>query len=235
MPSSTRGLVLSAVMSCAVFATLSSAASAGGRPDGETQKWFGHFTGGYAFGQGDTTDNVDDTWTLGGGATYWPTDWPLGLSLDLTYMKFDLSGNSIDKINKAVAVDPNNSGKVDGGNITNWQATVNAIWGPGSHSNGIYLTGGIGAYYLKGVATQTGLVYYPPVCDPWYWWCYPGGVGQGSVVKGEQSEWDFGWNVGLGYSIAVSDGQLFVEAKYHSISTKNSDFTYLPLTIGYRW
>jgi hypothetical protein len=208
------------VIPCTAILMLSGPSFAGGRPEGRTQKWFGHISGGYGFAEGDTSNNLDDTWMISGGATYWPTDWPVGLSLELGYSDFDLS----------------NSGRIDGGSLTNWQATINAIWGPGKHANGVYLTGGIGAYYVTGTITETGLVYYPPFCDPWYWWyCYPGGVGQGSIVKGKDSETDFGWNLGIGYSLRAGEGQLFLEAKYTSIDTSGSELTFLPLTIGYRW
>ncbi|MEJ2299254.1 MAG: hypothetical protein P8X94_12290, partial [Woeseiaceae bacterium] len=47
-------------------------AHAGGRPDSSSRNWFGHISGGYAFASGDTSDAVDDDWTIGGGALYWP-------------------------------------------------------------------------------------------------------------------------------------------------------------------
>ena len=84
---------------------------------------------------------------------------------------------------------------------------------------------------------ENGLVYYPPVCDPWFWWCYPGGVGPGSIVVASQSTTEFGWNVGLGWAweVNISGSQVFLEARYHSIDTTRASTEYLPLTIGFRW
>jgi opacity protein-like surface antigen len=217
-------------------AQMAGPAWAGGRPEGSAQNWFGSVSGGYAFAQGDSSDVVDDSWTISGGATFWPSEWPAGLNFELGYSDFDLSSRAIRTINDAIALDPADSGRIDDGYVRNWQLTVNAIWGPGDHDNGLYLIGGIGAYRLEGAVTQDALVYYPPTCDPWYWWwCYPGGVGTGSIVKAKDTTTEFGWNVGLGYSFASADGQLFVELSYHDIDTRNSDLTFMPLTFGYRW
>jgi hypothetical protein len=237
MATRTIGTIARIVIPCAAISMMSSQAWAGGRPPGETQNWFGYLQGGYGFAEGDTRDNLDDGWTLSGGAMFWPVNWPVGLDFGLGYADFDLSSNSIQQINDAVATDPSNSGQITGGDVTSWQLTVNATWGPGRHDNGLYVTAGVGAYYLTGRTTSTGLVYYPPVCDPWYWWwCYSGGVGPGTVVTGKETSTQFGANVGIGGSFAVGDGQLFVEAKYTMVNTERSqDLTFLPVTVGFRW
>lgn len=222
------------VSAAAVF--LSGSAWAGGRPEDTTRNWFPHFSGGYAFAESDTRSILDDDWTLSGGALYWPSRSPVGLNLDLTYARFDFSNEAIQAINAAILADPSNSGIVDDGDVATWQLTANAVWGPGDRNNGFYLTAGVGAHYLEGTVTETGLVYYPPFCDPWYWWwCFPGGVGTGSIIRGRDSTTEFGWNVGLGYSFPTRDGQVFFEAKYQVINTDSEDLTYLPITFGYRW
>jgi hypothetical protein len=230
------GLILAA-LSCAVtVAVSSSVAQAGGRPDDQSKNWFGDFSGGWAFPEGNSGDILDDDWTISGGATYWPSDWAVGINFGVGYSKLDISDDAIRAINAAIAADPNNSGTVDGGDIESWQFTINAIWGPGSESNGLYFTGGVGAYSLDATVTETGLVYYPPFCDPWYWWwCYPGGVGLGSIVAGSDSTTEIGYNLGLGYSLEAGDGQFFIEAKYHLIDTETDELTYVPLTFGFRW
>jgi len=234
-PRSSR-LPTRAVFFAAALAASSTAAWAGGRPDDEGRNWFGDFSGGWAFPQSDSSDNLDDDWSISGGATYWPSHWPIGLNFGLTYAKFDISDDAVNAINTQIALDPAHSGLIEGGDLENWQFTINAIWGPGDESNGFYMTGGVGVYDLKGELTDTGLVYYPPFCDPWYWWwCYPGGVGTGTVVRGSDSTTEFGYNLGLGYSFEVGDGSLFIETKYHWIDTDTSDVTYVPFTFGYRW
>ena len=230
-----HGFIVAAalLMTC----TLGELAHAGGRPDSSNRDWFGQWNGGWNFGSGDTGDAVDDGWSLGGGALYWPSQSPIGLSLEANYWRMDLSNSSIRRINDAINQDPSNDGEITGGDVENWRFAVNGIWSLGPDtSRGLYLTGGISYNNVRGVVTQTGLVYYPPICDPWYWWwCYPGGVGPGDFVSGERSEQEFGWNVGAGYSFETDIGQVYLELRYEQIAIGESDIEYIPLTIGVRW
>lgn len=221
----------------AVLLLASTAALAGGRPDYASRDWFGDFSGGWAIPEGHAGSLLDNDWMLSGGATYWPSNRNIGIQLNLGYARFDLSNTAIQEINDAISQDPANDGRVDDGDVDMWQFQINAIWSPGgSTANGIYFSGGITAAYLEGEVTQTGLVYYPPVCDPWYWWwCYPGGVGQGAILVGKDSAMEYGYNVGIGYSFEAGDGQFFIETKYNWIDTKSDDLVYIPLTFGYRW
>ncbi len=224
---------------CAVLAATSLAiapAWAGGRPDDQSRDWFGHIGAGWAFPQGDTGDVLDDDWTFSGGALYWPSDWPIGLSIEGAYTDFDLSSSALSAINDAIDQDPNNDGNISGGGVDYWQLGLNGIWSlSGSNGSGLYLTGGVGWYHVGGEVTQDGLVYYPPVCDPWFWWCYPGGVGPGTFVVGSTSADEFGWNLGAGYSFNTYNGQIFIEAKYHQIQFERENIEFIPLTIGFRW
>jgi hypothetical protein len=65
---------------------------AGGRPDSSSRDWFGHINGGYTFATGTTSDFLDDDWTFGGGAMYWPSDWPLGIALNVNYWRMERFG-----------------------------------------------------------------------------------------------------------------------------------------------
>lgn len=225
-----------AVAAASSLALIGSSAFAGGRPSETERNWFPEFSGGWAFAQSDTGDVLDDDFTLSGGALFWPRDWPAGIELKLTYAAFDITDESIDAINAAIAQDPSNSGRIDDGDLDTWQFTINGVWGPGSNENGFYLTGGVGAYFLDAELTNTQLVYYPPFCDPWYWWwCVPGGFGPGSVVQASDSSTEFGLNFGIGYHLEAGDGQFFVEAKYHRIETDARDLEFVPINFGFRW
>ena len=221
---------------CVVFVLglLSSGSALAARPDKDWKDWFGHISAGYVVSQGDFSDIVDDTWTLAGGATWWPG--AVGLDLELGWTDFDISNEAIQRINDAIAEDPLNDGRVDDGNISIWSLTADAIWGPDlSGKVSFYLAGGIGTYYLDGQVTTRGLVYYPPICDPWYWWCYPGGVGPGNIVAGSESSWEFGVNAGIGLNIELASGsQVYFEFKYHYIDAKQAT-AYIPIQVGYRW
>jgi opacity protein-like surface antigen len=224
-------------IACVVVALLSSATWAGGRPDKPWKSWFGQFSAGYAFVQGDAGDTLDDDWFLTGGAMYWPGDWPVGLSLDLGYVDFGVSKETIDRINDIIDDDPQNEGRVDGGNVEIWQLTANGVWGPGkSDGTGFYVTAGVGAYYVEGTLNEIGLVAYPPWCQPyWPYYCYPGGVGSGKYILARETTTQFGWNVGVGFGLEVggSGSQVILEARYHSVNV--NELEYLPVTVGYRW
>jgi len=227
------------LVGCVVLAAASlvvTPAWAGGRPDSSSRNWFGHIGAGWAFAQGDAADVLEDDWTLSGGAMYWPSDWPIGLSIEGAYTDFDLSNSALNAINDAINQDPNNDGNISGGSADYWQLAVNGVWSIGGNSdNGLYLTGGVGWYHVGGEVTQNGLVYYPPVCDPWFWWCYPGGVGPGTFIVGRVSSDEVGWNLVAGYSFEVTSGQVFIEAKYHQIQWENENIDFIPVTIGFRW
>ena len=219
-----------ALTTCIVLICSSSVPQAG-RPDKSWKNWFGHLSGGWVFAQGDLSDIIDDDFTLHGGATYWPSDWPFGIELDLSYTEFDVSNSAIDRINDQIMP---MMGDITGGDVTDWSITANVVWSPGD--SGFYLTGGVGGYYLDGQLHTVGLVYYPPICDPWWWWCYPGGVGPGTIVVGSKDTFESGLNIGLGWDFELSSGsQVFLEVKYHRVDTDRESSDYVPFLVGYRW
>lgn len=220
---------------CAALLLTTSAAQAGGRPDYDSRSWFGHLDLGMIEPQSRTADILDSDWTLSGGATFWPSDWPVGLMFDVGYTDLDLTASAINALNDAASQDPNTTGYIDDGDVRTLQLTVNAIWGPGESSQGVYFTGGLGYYHLKAKVSEVGLVYYPPFCDPWFWWCYPGGIGSANIIRGEESTGEIGYNLGIGYSFDVGVSQMFIELSYHEIPTANTEMTYMPITFGWRW
>jgi hypothetical protein len=229
---------LSTTGAIALLALLAAPAHAGGRPDGSSRTWFGQINTGWSFPTGDSGDFIDDDWTFGGGAIYWPSEWNVGIAIDVNYNKFDLSSKAIGEINDFIDQDPGNDGDVTGGDVENWQFALSGIWSLGPKTDsGMYLTGGISWNRITGRVSSTGLVYYPPICDPWYWWwCVPGGIGPGTVIVGKQDTDEFGWNVGAGYSWDTGGGgKIFVEARYQQITVGDENLEYIPLTVGYRW
>ena len=229
--------LLTSFIAIAFFAALVSPAHAGGRPDGSSRAWFGQINTGWGFPTGDSGDFLKDDWIFGGGAMYWPSDWPIGIGLDVNYSKFDLSSRAIGDINDLINQDPGNDGEVTGGDVENWQFALKGVWSLGPKTDsGFYLTGGISWNSVTGLVTNTGLVYYPPICDPFFWWCRPGGIGPGTVIVGKQDADEFGWNVGAGYSFDTGyGGKVFVEARYEQVQFEGENLEYIPLTVGYRW
>jgi len=213
-----------------------SSASAQTRPDKTWKNWFGHLDASYTLAQGDAGDVLDDGFSIGGGATYWPEQWKIGLVLDIDYTEFDISNSTIRDINQAI-IDGGGSGTVNGGDASLWSATINGTWSPSDAGSGFYIIAGVGLYDVDARITEQGLVFYPPICDPWFWWCVPGGVGPGNVVRASTSSTEFGWNAGIGWAFEVGDSgsQIYIESRYHSVETSPLATDYLPLTIGFRW
>jgi len=226
---------LRALLCGALLLLTVSVATAQPRPDKEYKNWFGHFSGSWVMPQSTAGDVLDDGWKLSGGATYWPEHWPVGLVFDLGYSDMDISSDAIRRINNAIE-NAGGEGKINSGDYDDWSVSVNATWSPSDNGAGFYIIGGVGVDFVEGRIKQTGLVYYPPVCDPWFWWCYPGGVGPGSIVVGKRSSTEFGVNLGIGWAFRVGlDSQLFIEARYYTIDTSPKSTEMLPITIGYRW
>jgi opacity protein-like surface antigen len=210
-------------------------ANAGARPDQDWKDFFGHVTLGLTLPQGDFGDIADDDLAIGAGFTYWPQDWVVGLNVDVTYTDMDLQNSVIRRINEALA--GMGAGSISGGDISIWSLSTNALWGPDTSGNvGFYVTGGVGIDFLDGRIKDDALVYYPPVCDPWFWWCIPGGVGPGSVVVLSEDTTEFAWNAGIGVTFDIrSGGQFFIEARYKTAETDRRSTEYVPLVVGFRW
>ena len=127
-------------------------------------------------------------------------------------------------------------GEITGGGVDIWALTVNLTWSPSSTGSGFYLIGGVGVHSVEGRLHENGLVYYPPICDPWFWYCYPGGVGPGTIIQAKVSTTEFGWNAGVGLTFETSSGsEWFLEAKFHSVDTSRATTEFVPLVIGFRW
>lgn len=208
--------------------------NAGARPD-NPKAVFGHVAAGLMEPTGDFGDVVDDDWILSAGMLYWPRDWAVGINLDLGYSKTDLRRSVINDINTELA--NLGAGAIAGGNVEMWSFNANGVWGPDNDGMfGFYVTAGVGVDYLEGKILDNGLVYYPPVCDPWFWWCVPGGVGQGSFVVLSEDSTDFSWNAGLGVTFDLQSGsQVFVEARYESVERDPRAAEFIPLIVGFRW
>jgi hypothetical protein len=73
-------------------------------------------------------------------------------------------------------------------------------------------------YYRKVEATTPSVGYIPPYCDPWWGWCYPGGLVPVDKILGSASQTSFGMNFGAGVSFPMGDSASFyIEARYHYI------------------
>ena len=72
---------------------------------------------------------------------------------------------------------------------------------------------GMGVYYRPIKVTTPGVGYAPGYCDPWWYYCVPGGWVPVENIIGERSSTDFGMDFGAG----VRFGKIYAEIRYHYI------------------
>ena len=72
---------------------------------------------------------------------------------------------------------------------------------------------GMGIYYRPIEVTTPGVGYVPGYCDPWWYYCVPGGWVPVENVVGERSSTDFGMVFGGGLRF----GKIYAELRYHYI------------------
>jgi opacity protein-like surface antigen len=72
---------------------------------------------------------------------------------------------------------------------------------------------GMGVYYRPIKVTTPGVGWVPGYCDPWWYYCYPGGFVETTNIIGERSSTDFG----MGFGGGVNFGAIYAELRYHYI------------------
>jgi len=109
---------------------------------------------------------------------------------------------------------------------------------------------GMGVYYRPIKVTTPGVGYVPGYCDPWWYYCYPGGFVPVENIVGERSSTDFGMDFGGGINFAA----VYAELRYHYIwgpeveisgpggqplpnvpSDRKANGQFLALTFGFRF
>jgi opacity protein-like surface antigen len=187
------------------------------------KSWYGHVAAAWTLPQGDAGDVINNDFSLLGGATYYPSDWPVGIALELGWSEFDMTRETLQLLESS------------GGDVTVWQLTADLLWSPRSEGNvGFYLEGGGGWYSVDAKLREPATV-CGPVCPPWVWWCYIG-CAPGSVITDSASTSNFGLNLGAGLTYQVGlASHVYVEVKYHRIDTPQVSTEYIPIIFGYRW
>ncbi len=123
-----------------------------------------------------------------------------------------------------------------GANAHIWGFTLNPrIRFLTSHRLGFYIIGGPGYYHrvlnLTRPTTQLTDVYCP-----FFGYLVPTEIPSNQVI-GTVEKVGWGWNAGGGITYKLGSGatRLFVEARYHQISTSPRKTEILPITFGIRW
>ena len=81
-----------------------------------------------------------------------------------------------------------------------------------------YIVAGLGVYYRPVKVTTPSVGYVPGYCDPWWYYCVPGGWVPVDAIVGSRSSTDFGMDFGAGVNVKLGDSASFyVEGRYHYI------------------
>ncbi len=121
--------------------------------------------------------NSSGTFFFGGGRN---VNQKLGIQVEYTHNWLSIDPSVIDH---ALA----DGDSITGSHASLWSVTLNGVWrfGPGNDFVP-WVTGGAGYYKRNLQFTQTALVYYPPIWDPWWGWV-DGGWGPGEAIVGERT------------------------------------------------
>jgi len=198
--------------------------------DKEYKSWYPHVAGSYVLPLAESRDALSNGFGISGGATHKPSNWPVGIIMDLAYNDFRIKSEAL--------YDPNTGERAaSGGEVDIWSLTGGGVWAPTSGGKvGFYLSAAVGVYRVKGRLTEPGTG-CGLCCDPFYpWWCWTccGGV---TVVTGSESATELGGSVGAGLTFKVSDmgSTIFLECKYTYINTDRKEIQLVPISLGYRW
>jgi opacity protein-like surface antigen len=200
-------------------ATLLFAATTSDAASGDPIRYHGWI--GYSGISGDADKLVKDGWSVGFGVLWTPQKGMFQLRGDLGYDWWDVKTGNI----------PSGEVRIDDGNASAWYLRGGIQVGTKREGFNFYGGAGIGGYYVKGELTQEALV-SGIWCD-WWGWCYPITT-VGDVIVADESTTKFGYYAMVGGSFQVGSGDLFIEATYNWVQTKNT-FEYFPIVVGYRW
>lgn len=193
-----------------------------------------HFGLGASLPQGNAGEFLDDGWTMSGGATWFRPNSNLGFRVDFGVDWWDVKNEVLkqfDTTPETPSIDP-----PDDGDARTWRLGLGLTWEPthGKDGVGFYATGGLDLHYASYDIGENVAV-YGWYCDWWWGYCYPG-YGTGEAIVSSDSSWEWGAYAGVGLVIPVGSGlqELYVEALYRWMDTKNAA-EFVPITVGFRW
>jgi hypothetical protein len=180
-----------------------------------------------------TSSFVKTSWGLVGGAGY---NFSSHHSVIGEFMWSALypPGSSLQPIRAA-----SNNDSISGhGNL--YALTANYRYEMQGHRLGAYFIGGGGWYYRTLGFSRSATSGNNTVCTPvWLWWgftCTSGTVAP-NQTRGSYDSSVPGGNLGLGFTIKVSDPsyRVYIEPRYHYAPTRNGSTELLQITVGIRY
>ena len=192
--------------------------------DKEYKSWYPHIAVGYSIPLAEFDDLAQDGFSINGGVTYKPSDWAVGVIMDLAYSDYNLERSFLDVADSS------------GGDSDVWSLTAGGIWAPTSGGKvGFYLSAMLGVYRLNAKLTEPSSGCFL-CCDPWWpWYCYC--CTGGTIVTGSRATTELGGSLAAGLTFKVSDmgSTIFLECKYNYVNTSHNAAQYVPISVGYRW
>ena len=196
--------------------------------------------GGVTFPNSEVRDHLGDGYNINVGLTFNVN--PVFAIEGL----YSFNGLGQKQISLPVSVNPNDPGiPTDFFADMNMQfGTVNLVVKKPTGGVRPYFVTGVGVYYRPIKVTTPAVGFVPGYCNPWYYYCSPGGFVPVEEVVGERSSTDFGMDFGGGVTFA---NVFFVEARYHYIwgptvdttavggSSNKANGQFLPITFGFRF
>jgi opacity protein-like surface antigen len=200
--------------------------------------------GGYTFASGKVRDNLGDGFNFNAGV------WINVLPIVILQAEYSFNGLGQKQVNLPVSSVPagtaaNSPFYLD----MNMQfGDLNLVFRPKMSGKAQpYILAGVGIYYRPLKVTTPSVGYVPGFCDPWWFYCQPGGFVEIDKVVGSRSSTDMGMDVGGGVNYRLTDSaSMYFEVRYHYIwgphiydsagklyGRANGQF--LPITFGVRF
>jgi opacity protein-like surface antigen len=206
---------------------------------------------GYTFALSDVKDHLGNGYNINLGVTIWGTEM-LGFQAEYSFNGLGQKQITISQPNPPIAGCP------PGGcsNITSgpFYADMNMQYGnfnlvvrpPVQGAAHPYFIAGVGVYYRPVKVTTPSVGYVPGYCDPWWYYCVPGGWVPVDAIVGSRSSTDFGMDFGAGVNVKLGDSvAVYVEGRYHYIwgpsykdqsgNDKKATGQFFPITFGLRF
>jgi opacity protein-like surface antigen len=207
-----------------------------------------NFGGGYTFTSGKVAEKLGGGYNVSLGLTF---NFSPKVGLQIEYGYNGLGQKEVDFPVCAVAGCTNPTNTPFYGRMNMQYVDFNLVLrGNTSGKTVPYLIVGAGYYYRPVEITTPAVGYVPGYCDPFWYWCYPGGWVSYDKIVGKRSSSDVGMVVGGGVSFSLGDAAaIYFETRYHYIWGPSYDVTdaagkhytgtangqFLPFVVGLRF
>jgi opacity protein-like surface antigen len=207
-----------------------------------------NFGGGYTFALSDVRKKLGDGYNVSLGLTF-NLNPKVGIQVEYGYNGLGQKQVDIPVCPAAGCTNPTNSPFY--GDMNMQSVDFNVVLRPKTEGKVLpYIVAGVGYYYRPVKVTTPAVGYVPGYCDPFWYWCYPGGWVSYDKIIGSRSSSDLGIDVGGGVSFSLGEAAaIYVEARYHYIWGPSYDVTdtagkhytgkangqFLPIVVGIRF